>query len=129
MGMEGKSKIGNAITAAHDRYTKRAEAELEKTIQGILDEQRKEIASRVTKNASHLAKRPNDTSAWWDEDKWTKRLTDALVSHYAKTYQTVREIVPTVLGTSPAPEPAKGTATDLVYDDTGHVVRIVEMPL
>jgi phage portal protein BeeE len=126
--MEGKSKIGNAITAAHDRYTKRAEAELEKTIQGILDDQRKEIASRVQKNASHLVKRPNDTSAWWDEDKWTKRLTDALVAHYAKTYQTVKEIVPTVMGTA-APEPAKGTATDLVYDDSGHVVRIVEMPL
>jgi phage portal protein BeeE len=124
--VEGKSKIGDALTAAHDRYTKRAEAELERTIQGILDEQRKEIASRVQKNAGHLAKRPNDTSAWWDEDKWTKRLTDALVAHYAKTYQTVKEIVPSVLGTalvgSGKAVPARGNGDDVNAEEVRQIV-------
>ena len=123
--MEGKSKIGDALTAAHDRYTKRAEAELEKTIQGILDEQRAEIASRVSKNADHISKYPTDTDAWWNESKWTKRLTDALVAHYAKTYQTVREIVPSVmsgaLGTGKA-IPARGNGEDVNADQVREIV-------
>lgn len=125
--IEGKSKIGDRLTAAHDRFTKRAERELERTINGILAEQRAEIAARVKRNAEHLTTRPNDTSAWWDGDKWEKRLLEALRAHYAKTYQTVSEIVPEALGV--APEPAKGTDTMLIYDDDGHVVRIVETPL
>ncbi len=84
-----KSRIGDAMAAAHSRYVKRAQATLQKTLAAILAEQRDEIAARVERNAAHLASRPKDTASWWDGAKWEKRLMDALTPHYARTYDEV----------------------------------------
>jgi phage portal protein BeeE len=127
---EGKSRIGDALTAAHDRYAKRAEADLQKAIDKILSDQRAEISSRVSRYSGHLAKEPNDTSVWWDGDKWERRLMETLTAHYRRTYSEVGERVSEVFGNPKMLAEGKGgTSTDLVYDDRGNVVRIVEMPL
>lgn len=89
MAMEVKSRIGDALQGAHDRYTKRAVGSLQRAINAVLVEQREEIAGRVERNAAHLAKRPKDTASWWDGPKWDKRLMDVLTPHYARTFGEV----------------------------------------
>lgn len=116
-GEEVKSKLGSMITAAHDRYAKRAEADLQRTINGILEEQRAEISRKVARNDPGRLK---DERSWWDEAKWTKRLTDALAAHYAKTYETVREVIPDVIGR--AAKPAKGRSDDVNADQVREIV-------
>ena len=98
MPMEGKGRIGDALQAAHDRYVKRAQATLQRTLAAILAEQRDEIAGRVERNAAHLATRPKDDASWWDGEKWDKRLLDALTPHYARTYDEVGKRVAAAFG-------------------------------
>mgnify|MGYP000167598961 CR=1 FL=1 len=114
--LETKARIGTVLTRAHDRYAKRAEADLVRAISGILEEQRTEIARKVARNDPGRLK---DERSWWDEAKWTKRLTDTLTAHYVRTYQEVREVVPNVLGR--AIKPAKGS-DDVNADQVREIV-------
>lgn len=122
---EQKGRIGSALTAAHARYVKRAQASLQKAIAAVLGEQRAEIAGRVERNAAHLAKRPKDTASWWDGAKWDKRLMDVLRPHYVRTYEQVGKLVPTVL-TGKAEPVAEATLARVLTRLAKRVTRINE---
>lgn len=94
--MAVKSRIGDAILHAHDRYVKRAEGTLQRAIDAFLSRQREEIAARVERSAGHLAKRPKDDSAWWDGEKWDRALLDILTPHYARAFGEVGKQVAAV---------------------------------
>jgi phage portal protein BeeE len=99
--MAAKSRIGMALTSAHDRYTKRAQADLQKAIDGVLEEQRAEVSRKVAKNDPGRLK---DTSSWWDQAKWDRRLMEVMRAHYTRTYQEVGERVASVFATGKARE-------------------------
>lgn len=117
-----KSKIGTSLNRARDRYAKREEAALQKQIARVLAEQRDEIVKRISRADVGRLK---DEKSWWDQAKWDKRLMDVLTAHYTRTAEEVTGQVSTVFaGAVKAKMP---TTTDLIYDDNGRVVRIVEI--
>ena len=123
--MAAKSRIGTAMSRAHARFTKRAEADLQRAVAGVLEEQRAEVTRRVARGDPGRLR--GDTASWWDKAKWDKRLMDVLKAHYQRTYAEVGTIVPAVFGKVTAKAAPVPTTTDLVYDDDGRVVRIVEL--
>jgi hypothetical protein len=130
--MEAKSRIGDALQAAHDRYVKRAQTALQRAIDAVLDEQRAEITAKVERNAAHLAKRPKDTSTWWDGAKWDKRLMDVLTPHYTRTFGEVGKRVATVFAGKALPKDIEpytapdATLTRLLRRAAARVTKINE---
>lgn len=54
------------------------EPRIRKVVLAALTEQRGHIASRIEAKHSHLSRKPTDTAVWWNTDKESKRLNDAL---------------------------------------------------
>lgn len=52
-------------------------------VRGILAEQRTEIAARIRAHAEAIARKPRDTSVWWDGARWDRALSGALVGGLA----------------------------------------------
>jgi phage portal protein BeeE len=60
------------------RATNRITPKLQKAVAAFLAEQKREVVRRVRTSSAHLAKKPSDTSVWWDGDKWDERLAKVL---------------------------------------------------
>ena len=64
----------------------------------VLRAQRDEVVRLVGEKASHLAKKPGDVRAFWNEDKWNAALARAIEPHLSGTAETVATETKRVLG-------------------------------
>lgn len=79
-------------------------ARMEKDLRRFLDEQSREIAAKVKAKAGHLAKKPGDTSVWWNAAEWDRRLERVLRPYAALIADQTAKTVQGQLGTGKAGE-------------------------
>ena len=64
--------------AIRARVEKQYQPRIREAVGKVLAEQKRELASKITDKAQHIAAKPNDTRPWWDERKEYERLRTAL---------------------------------------------------
>jgi hypothetical protein len=71
------AKASLNLRPAIDRLTPK----LKRDLTAFLKAQGREIAGKVRANADHLSKKPADSTKWWNQDEWDKRLQKALAPY------------------------------------------------
>lgn len=96
----GKAKLPPGLGKMRDKLT----TAMQRDVQKVLDEMRAEVARKVTANAGHLAKRPKDLDAVFNEARWERALEQAMRPHVAAigeaTLTRVNAVLPAKAGLS-----------------------------
>jgi hypothetical protein len=72
--IEGKARIAESFGTLRGRVTKKWEKRFQAVIDRVLREQRDHIIER----SEHIARKPSDTSSWWNPKRENERLLRAL---------------------------------------------------
>jgi hypothetical protein len=72
-----------ALIALRDSIATHHTPRVRQAVSAVLREQRTEIAQRIRGHAEQIARKPRDTSVWWDAKRWDQALRGALVGGLA----------------------------------------------
>ncbi len=89
--------LRTSLTALRSNLQRTQTPRIKEAVGKVLDRQRKEIARAIRLHAEHLEKEPNDTTVWWDGQKWDRALKSAMTPYLAATADNVVAHIQTVL--------------------------------
>jgi hypothetical protein len=73
--------LHSALTRLRQSVDERVTPKVKQSVAAVLDEQRREIIFRAKAAAAHLMEHPRDTSVYWDEAKWDRKMLAAMKPH------------------------------------------------
>ena len=103
--------LHTALVSLRNRIADAKTPILKRSVSGVLQDQRNEIADRLRKNAAHVAKNPSDTSTWFPAKTFDAQLTKALQPHLTVMADSVNATIHDVL---PAKKAAPAGAVERV---------------
>jgi SPP1 gp7 family putative phage head morphogenesis protein len=68
--LAAKARMPAGLGKLRASIDKRVTPALQRAVQGVLDQQRSDVAKRVRKNWQRIQDHPDDEQAWWNEAKW-----------------------------------------------------------
>jgi len=82
----GETSLGKAsldgmrrtLVAIRDNMARHHTPRVREAVASVLDAQRTDIARRIREHADAIARKPRDTSAWFDAARWDRELSGAL---------------------------------------------------
>jgi hypothetical protein len=91
MGMEEvvKATLAAKLAQVREKVDRANIPAMQRAVARVLAEQRAEVERLFRERADKIARKPNDTTLWWDEKKWNDRLDEALRPFYSQTVETV----------------------------------------
>lgn len=66
----GKARLPGGMGRLRRQVDKRVTPALKRAVEGVLGEQRDDVARRVERNWSRIEKHPADEQAWWNTKRW-----------------------------------------------------------
>lgn len=124
----GKAKL-SPMTALRTQVEKRVTPQVQRSVQGVLHDQREDAARRVEKNWSRITSHPDDEQAWWSEARWDRAMLASLKPALAGVGELVGETVEATFGgaqKASLPEVAKRAVERVLSMGAGRVTRINE---
>ena len=112
----GKATVGRfdgmrrSLLALRDSIATHHTPRVREAVAAVLDAQRADVARRIRANADAIARKPRDTSAWFDARRWDRELAGALSGALSGMAVAVSGQVASAL---PAPPAKAGAASAL----------------
>lgn len=70
---------------------------IKSAVDDVLEEQKREIIARIRANAAHIVAHPNDDDVWWNQDKWDRRMKEAIRPEQVRVAESVATHIGDVL--------------------------------
>lgn len=121
-----QSGIERSFEALRKRLEDSVHPRVKRAVATVLREQASEIAERIRTRADHVARKPKDTSIWFDQKKWDRRLHDAMVGHLTTVAETVNAHIRETLDVAPAKAEPRTAVEYVLGRGAGRVTRINE---
>ncbi len=91
------SGMHRSLTRLRDNLERTAVPEVRSSVDKVLEEQQKEIITRITANIEHIVSHPNDDATWWNADKWDKKLRAALQPNLVRVAEATSSHIDDIL--------------------------------
>jgi len=111
--------LRNRIAASKTPIIKRG-------VHDVLEDQKREIVTRLRKNADHIAKNPSDTSTWFPAKSFDAKLSATLKPHLMVMADTVNATIHDVLPAKPAKAAPAGAVERVMARGAARITGINE---
>lgn len=106
-----KARMPAGMGRLRGTVDKRVTPALQRSVAGVLADQRDEVVRRVKKAWSRISEHPGDEQAWWNESKWNGAMLRTLKPALAGVGEVVGDHVEDTLGAKVGKKASMGTAS------------------
>lgn len=126
--LAAKAKLPAGLGRLRTSIDKRVTPALQRAVQGVLDQQRTDVAKRVRKNWQRIQDHPDDEQAWWNESKWNASMASTVKPALAGVGEMVGTHIEQVMGAGKASlgSTAKRVVDRMLMRGAARVTRINE---